>query len=463
MAQVPNISVANINEFHQTDEQGITYFRTLSFCMNDVYNDNAAGAGKPGCKLKFTQSHQQLHSIAEAFENFDLDILKRKIASVKQSDKYAQFSYFIGTIEKAIEGYPEFIENSKPTFNEYNKNLQEYGIKGDAPEEIKNINATKTFCELLLKFAPNNATATTWLKQTEQRLENTAGAIVYESDMHKSHMDQMLFSKKQIAIGNENEADFSSSFQAGDFIFATVYLPAKVRSLTNSYAANDVSYRINGSLVTIPQETAVWVTTPMQEQNVLQFAIVPNPRWLEEYGKYYADNKLRTHENIARALINEGAFSGIDVEVELSFRGITKSIKGSFTVDLSGGLQHLEMIATNATEARLSDQHLPIAGMNDANLEKQALELMTRKSGGSGKTYHKAIITSKQWDYNKSWAGVVTDRSITIVLVSKERDGQCMFQYFDFKQQAKGDGSFNDLLEFNGAGSNYYLSCKNAH
>jgi len=208
--------------------------------------------------------------------------------------------------------------------------------------------------------------------------------------------------------------------------------------------------------------TAVWVTTPMQEKNYLQFAIVPSPEWKAKHSSVYIENKLRTHEHIAKRLLDTGPYSGTTVEVILTFRGTHSKVKGNFTIDLSAGTDHLSNIINSEENSRLSSQQLPAAGMVNSNLEQQALAILGKSSAGTGKTYHKAIILSKNWDYDKSYAGVTVSRSIVIALVSKEHDGKCMYQYFNFKQQAHGNGNFNDNLEFAGAGDNFYLSCENA-
>ncbi len=64
-----------------------------------------------------------------------------------------------------------------------------------------------------------------------------------------------------------------------------------------------------------------------------------------------------------------------------------------------------------------------------------------------------------QWDYNKSITGTIVSRSVVIVLVGKNSDGQCMYQYHTFIQQARGNGKFSGALEWDGAGANTFRSC----
>ena len=68
-------------------------------------------------------------------------------------------------------------------------------------------------------------------------------------------------------LGNESDNDFTAALKSCDYIYATVYLPAKLRQLTDSYPSNNMMIKINGRAVAEASYTAIWVTTPMQEKN----------------------------------------------------------------------------------------------------------------------------------------------------------------------------------------------------
>ena len=454
-------SYDNANQPRNTDEHD--YFRNLDRLLRSIYSDLDMGADAAD-GLKFVSSHINLEATQDNFKDFSKDDLYARIEAAKQKDDFQNSNsrYYVEKIEKAFNDYPRFINNSASCYKEYLRWLQNIGVKGDPIQEKIHLNATKSFCELLLKFAPGNPTASKWLNEVEAQLGNVSGSISYASKMHEKHMGEMLFSTKEVAIGNETEADFTTEFKSGDYIYATVYLPAKLRTLTDSYAANNVEFKIDGSMLCEGSMSPIWVTTPMQEKNYLQFAIVPSPEWTKRNSQVYVDNKIRTHEHIANGLIRAGAYSGTKVDVKFIFRGTFTNIKGSFNIDLSSGTDFLKSVVANEENSRLSNQKLPAAGMVNADLQQQALNILKKSSADSGKTYHKAIILSKEWDYDKSYAGVTVSRSIVIAMVSKEYDGKCMYQYFNFKQQAQGNGSFNQSLEFAGAGENFYLSCENA-
>ncbi|WP_282042925.1 hypothetical protein [Winogradskyella flava] len=442
-------------------ENVANYFRDIHMNLNYVYSETSHGADATQ-GLQFTESHKKLHKTQELFKDFSKTDYLQAVEDAKSNGTYTSAQFYIEKVVEALNDYSNFINKSASTFNTYLNNLNTFGIKGDPTKELEELEATKLFCQLLLKFAPDNTKAVQWLNQVETQISKKTLGITYVSNMHKTHLGKMLFSNKEVVIGNESESDFSSNFKSGDYIYATVYLPAKLRELTDSYAANDVKILVNGGIISEPESTAVWVTTPMQEKNYLQFAIIPSKSWKQKYGKPYVENKLRTHEHIANALITAGPYSETTLSAEVFFRGTNSSIKGEFSIDLSSGIDKLETIVNQEENARLADAKLPKAGMQNSGLEKEALGIMQRKSGSS-KTYTKAIITSVNWDYDKNWNGVILSRSLVIALVSKEHDGKCMYQYFNFKQQAQGGGKYNSNLEFAGAGQNVYISCDNAN
>lgn len=438
-------------------EADANYFRNLVMNIPYIYSKGPNGArGAKGLK-DFTGDW--VYKTEEMFKDFTVDGFKEEVNAAKKNGTYPRVQFYAEQFQKVLDDYPTFITKSNQMFRTYLDYLNDVSVKENPQKEIEQLKRTQKFCELLLKFAPNNPTASQWLKEVTSNINKTGNSLSYSSAMHKKHLGKMLFSKKVVAIGNEKESDFTQQFSSGDYIYATVYLPTKVRKQTDSYAMNDLTVSINGGIVSNPRNTAVWVTTPMQEKNYLQFAIVPDKSWLTKHEKDYLENDIRTFEHTLYGLVNAGPYSNTKVTIKLSFkRGVT--VENSFTIDLSTGLAPIEKMLSRQENERLKSVRLPKAGMSNASLENQALSIMRKKSAGS-KTYYKAIITSPNWDYDKSYAGVVVSRSIVIALVSKEHDGKCMYQYLNFKQQAQGNGKFNNNLEFAGAGTNVYMSCDN--
>ncbi len=453
----------NNNENNENDGKSSDsdYFKTIFTRLNYVYNK--ADLGADGAKgLKFFSTHKNLDDTKAIYGDFSKTDYLKKVEEAKLNGTYEDQRFFIDRTIESLNDYPRFIANSAPTFREYLGYLNNVGVKGDIQQELFHLNATKNFCEMLLRFAPNDTKATSWLNQVEKEIGRIGGNISYASNMHKKHLGKMLFSNKQVIIGNENEADFRTNFTSGDYIFATIFLPSKLRKLTDSYVINNMEIKVNGMMIDEGSRTAICVSTPMQERNYLQFAIVPDAKWKQEYGSIYLEHEMFTHESIARALVDAGPYSDISVDVRVIFRGTKSDVRGSFIIDQTAGTEQIASILSSEENNRYASAKLPKASMRNSDLEQQAMAIMRKKTNvNSGKEYKNAIIVSKDWDYDKAWTGVIVSRSLVMALTSKEFDGKCMYQLFTFFQQEKGNGTYSKTLEYGASGNNTYISCGN--
>jgi hypothetical protein len=437
-----------------SDDQA--YFKHWYMKLRNIHREAPAGAD-----ATLLDNGPKLAELWQDLQGFDKEEYVNRYQKAKNGPNFSKMAFFADKAMAIIEDYPAFIGRSTATLQYHLKDLNIVGVKGDAVQEAKELKEAELFCKILLLAAPGNATATRWLSEVQSKMGSVKSNVQYASKLHEKYLGQMLFSKKEVVIGSEQESDFSTSFEAGEQVYATIYLPSKLRKMTDSYAVNNMEVKVNNMIVAPESETAIWVTTPMQERNVLQFAILPDANWLKKNGGPYLESKLRTHEIIAQALTEKAGFSEVSVDVRFKFRGTRSTIRSSFKYDLSKGGEAVEAIRSLTANQRLSEQKLPAAGMRNPELEQQALTIMKRKSQGAGQEYRQAIILSKQWDYGKSISGVVVSRSLDIAMVSKNFDGQCMYQLITFFQQAQGNGQFNELLEFGSVGRNVYLSCDN--
>ena len=225
LASLKDASTTSQSENANNDAE---YFKRIYTRLNYVYNQ--ADLGADGAKgLQFFSTHKNLEEAKALYGNFSKSAYLAKVEESKRDGTYAKHRFFIDKTIRALEDYPRFINNSANTFQKYLAYLNNVGVKGDTQQELKHLNAAKDFCSLLLRFAPDNPKASAWLRQVEKQIQSIAGSITYASKMHEEHLGQMLFSNRVVAIGNETAADFTSNFKSGDFIFATIYLPSKLR------------------------------------------------------------------------------------------------------------------------------------------------------------------------------------------------------------------------------------------
>lgn len=117
-----------------------------------------------------------------------------------------------------------------------------------------------------------------------------------------------------------------------------------------------------------------------------------------------------------------------------------------------------QFLLTNIDEGlELVNKHIPKYGipepfMKNEKLEKEALKLMRNYARNQGwkEKYHKAIITS---DYNvkRSFAGLITGRTIIFALIGEWPDGRWTSQFFKTYQTYKGNDKYGPL-RYDGTG-----------
>lgn len=102
------------------------------------------------------------------------------------------------------------------------------------------------------------------------------------------------------------------------------------------------------------------------------------------------------------------------------------------------------------------DPAIPPAKMRDAKIEKQLVDYFNEQ--GWDEKFKAAIITSKEYRYKKSYAGIITDRTLVALMVSVKPDGTCMYQDFTVGQP-KIDTDYGSFRSY-GVGSQASCSCE---
>lgn len=126
------------------------------------------------------------------------------------------------------------------------------------------------------------------------------------------------------------------------------------------------------------------------------------------------------------------------------------------TLELASG----QILLTNLDEGMEYINKIPMFGipepfMKNEKLEREALKLMGNYARNQGwkEKYHKAIITS---DYNikRSYAGLITGRTIIFALIGEWPDGTWTSQYFKTYQSYQGNGKYSSL-SYDGTGEQH--------
>ncbi len=454
-AKATEVVDAKPSESKKRDRGENGYFHNLYKLMFKIYSDSKAA----GDATDLRSSH--VESILQGLSDLDFNPEDYKDRASKEKEKRAQSQ--IKYINEALADYDRFISKSSNTYRWHLSSLTTYGIKGNPGEELKVLNRAKAFCEILLKVSPDNPIAGNWLNEVESHLDKTKGSIVTLNEVHKEYLDQIVFSDKLVNPKKLKKSDLSAKFKSGQYIYAYLLLSSTARKQTDGYVWNNCKVRINNYMVAPENDMAFGFTTKMQDSRIVILPILPSSEFKSKYPKefsQYAENNKRTLETIAEQFAAAGAFSSTTFEMTLKFRDSGAKVSGRFEYDQSGGTEISSSILKEGENERLKHNKLPSAGMKDATLEQDALNIIRKRSAGNGNMYTKAIIAHSGWSSDRETTGIEIGRSIVIAIVSKNNDGTCMYQYHNFFQD-KLNNQFSKTLQWKGAGDNTYLDCGN--
>jgi len=330
-------------------------------------------------------------------------------------------------------------------------------------EKMKLLEDIKYECEAVLILSPNHPDFTQKLAEVKKLLGNAdaEAAKFYTSDFHKEHVNQIVWSSQPLLIGKEKEmaGAIKNDYKTGEAIFGTVYLGNNVNQLMKGNENLRIIIRIDGG-------TAVWggdlsnIIVPLSVQNksYLQFALLPDAKWLSaNYAPYLADENW-TYSYFLDDLVRSGDISHT-ISCELHFpTSIINNIKSSVKLDLNEGTTAIKTQATKLHDELMAGRKLPKAGMNNAAIEQQMVAAANNE--GWNDKFLKAIITSSSWNIEKnSLTSVIMYRYLSAVCTIKSPDGKCYYQEFTFRQDYAGNGNYDSKIKFNSYGGKKEIGC----
>lgn len=107
--------------------------------------------------------------------------------------------------------------------------------------------------------------------------------------------------------------------------------------------------------------------------------------------------------------------------------------------------------AKNDIHPKLSDA-IPKASMRDAAIEQQLVE--TFNTYGWQEVFKAAVITSDEFNYKKSPAGIITDRTLTVLMLAVNPDGTCRYQDFTVISPKGEGGKYGKFNRYSTGGYN---------
>lgn len=389
----------------------------------------------------------------------DLPTFKEKRAAAGQVDPKS----FAALTDEMLADYNNYLKRSDRLKWRVVRPMSESNNIRNSQEKLKALEDIKYECEAVLMLSPDHPEFKQKLAEVKKLLGNAGNeaAKFYTSEFHKENVNKIVWSTQPLEIGKEKEMSglIKTSFKTGDAIFGTLYLGNTVKLLMSGNEKLRIIIRIDGG-------TAVWggdlsyIIVPLnsQEKSYLQFALLPDAKWMAaNYAPYLAKENW-TYSYFFDDLVRSGDISHT-ISCELEFpTTIVNGLKSSITLDLNGGTADIKAQSAKLHKELMASRTLPKAGMNNASIEQQMVNAINNE--GWNDKFQKAIITSSSWTIEKnSLTGVIVYRYLAAVCTTKSSDGKCYYQEFTFRQDYAGNGNYDSKIKFNSYGGKKEIGC----
>jgi hypothetical protein len=281
-------------------------------------------------------------------------------------------------------------------------------------------------------------------------------AAVSKSAMHLKYMDKIMFSNKPIVVGQENEADFKTSFKPGEKIYAVAYLKAGIKDLSGSAKEDQTIYattwadgsglfgqsfeyandnRVGRKLTKaeVDQNMAVWTFELVADEKT---ATSPIP-W------YFADmiKNLSPRKHAIQLLMGEWNKGG-SFEIDLDGIDLEKNVADAQAYSIKAA----EMIANNRT---IPDEWKKYTkkSFNDPALNMGAMKSLLKQDYSDIVEVLRVVVLAntdyEEWTLEKSELDIPKFKySPAVGVVYKSKDGKCYFMTADFRKIYEGGGRY---------------------
>lgn len=282
------------------------------------------------------------------------------------------------------------------------------------------------------------------------------------SPFHKANMGKTFFSNHKITFGKETAADFKTEFKAGEPIFMIYY------GSDPFYLKNDITY-------------SIYDKVGDEWKNCDKFDAFSYPDGVTGDGKTLIyqyclaptqDLKLPANE-YAQADRTLACFAQLKPgEHKIKIENYSGDATFTLTIDETNNYKKAYDYAHNVY---FNSIPLPKEGMTDASVHGWVVKAFANSSTNEdldGVQHLRTYIVSKEWDYSTNrYNNQINGRDAEIVLVCKDKKGDCFIWYADFSQSKAGavwttpsvifrEGSFIGEDFYRGdENSRVYLNC----
>jgi hypothetical protein len=265
------------------------------------------------------------------------------------------------------------------------------------------------------------------------------------NDVHRNHLDQIVWSKEKISFDSPDESKFCKSFAFQDYIYGRFYL-SKSLQVSVYELTKTVEDKLNYSFdVYIDGKLNAW---PI-ELGFRELLDDKLQRTSQQVWIYILETETSSCDKVGWSrIINSLAPGEHDIKVDLraSNRESVKYDKifatGSFKFVKKAG----DVMKLGKTFADYK------AGMKDATLEAKCLKCIQKNAIDQKweESFKKVKIASQDWRiFYHEISGAILFRSIHVYCYSTWPNGACKVQTFAFRQQYNGSG-FNDNVILDG-------------
>lgn len=344
--------------------------------------------------------------------------------------------------------------------NKLSEQAYELSIKKETPAAIESAQQAIGYCKGVLLLSPGHAGAMESLKVAEKALSAVSASVgkAFTGEFHKTHVNQIVWSKQPLSIGNENIADVLGTFTAGETIYGTLYLSDKISNLIdNSNKKLSIEIFINQENMHF-YDPYIAILPSNREQSYLQFTLVPS----EQYD-YTNDikNENNTILDFNQTMLRKAPFTHT-IGVRVDIHKTKEIVFGQFKYDISAGTTKNEQVVKKIEALQMELARLPKANMTDAALVNKMTELMNNNSDGI--KYSLGRIVSNGWSINKNSLDIIIDRSISAFFLATFPDGHCEYVGHTFSQAYAGAGTYaTKLTVIQSPFKHGKMNCANAH
>lgn len=248
------------------------------------------------------------------------------------------------------------------------------------------------------------------------------------SKFHKENMGKVFFADHKVTFGQETAADFKTEFKAGEPIYVIIY-EVEAFELKDDHTQY-ISVGVDDEWRQLDEYYVVSYADGVSSAGqgiVVQYCLTPTQDL-----KLPTDEYVQAHRPLeALANLKTG---------QHEIRVGSYSTKATFTLTVTESNNYTKS-SEYAYNARKNSIPLPKAGMTDESVHGWVVKAFANSDSHDldNVTFIRTIIISKEWDYSTNrYTNQITGRSCEIVMICKDKNGDCFVWHADYSQTKSG-------------------------